>query len=84
MNFTGTDPDAVNTVKSEIDFEVVLNQEKYKNADFNTQGLDIYVTVKEAVKEDYWKSDLDNAVNSQLGLNSSGRSYVFDRSGWTW
>lgn len=60
------------------------SQEKYKNADFDIKGLDVYVTVKEAVKEDYWQSDLNNAANSQLGLNSSGKTYVFDRSGWTW
>lgn len=77
--FTADDKTNVESLEKKL-----KSQEKYKNADFNTQGLDIYVTVKEAVKEDYWKSDLDNAVNSQLGLNSSGRSYVFDRSGWTW
>lgn len=60
------------------------SQEKYKNAKFDIKGLDVYVTVKEAVKEDYWQSDLNNAANSQLGLNSSGKTYVFDRSGWTW
>lgn len=35
-------------------------------------------------KENFLKSDINNSVNKQLGINSSGRSYVFDKSGWTW
>lgn len=35
-------------------------------------------------EENFLKSDINNSVNKQLGINSSGRSYVFDKSGWTW
>lgn len=42
------------------------------------------MTTEKVVKEYFKQSDVNDAVNKQLGINSSGRSYVFDRSGWTW
>lgn len=42
-----------------------------------------FKTTKEIVEE-YNTGDVNDAVNKQLGLNSKGRTYVFDRSGWTW
>ena len=40
--------------------------------------------MKKNIKFSKIKEYINNSVNKQLGLNSSGRSYVFDRSGWTW
>ena len=43
-----------------------------------------HLVQKWTTDEQYKRSDINNAVDKQLGINSSGRSYVFDRSGWTW
>lgn len=50
-----------------------------------SSGKKVYHLVQKwTTDEQYKRSDINNAVNKQMGLNSSGRSYVFDRSGWTW
>ena len=55
-----------------------------KIVDMSVDGRNWELTTKKLVHDYYKKSDVDDAVTKQLGLNSSGRSYVFDKSGWTW
>jgi hypothetical protein len=50
-----------------------------------SSGKKVYHLVQKwTTDEQYKRSDINNAVNKQIGLNSKGRTYVFDRSGWTW
>lgn len=58
-------------------FKDEINQEKK----YSYEDISIKKTI---VKKQAAVKDVNNVINSSLGLSQKSKTYVFDKSGWTW